>query len=214
MPIKVLLVIDHGLLREGVLALLKGQDGVRVIGEAADGREAVLEAKRLSADVVLMDASLPGVDGIAAIEALAQSAPGVQVLVLSMHESPDVVLRALEAGARGYLSRKSGPAELVKALQSVASGKRYLGSGIAEDVLDALPTPRPAAGALGNLTDTERKILQLTVDGKSNTEMAGILSLSHRTVETYRLLMMRKLGLRGLPALVKFAIRHGLTTVD
>jgi DNA-binding NarL/FixJ family response regulator len=214
MPIKVLVVDDHALLREGIRCLLKAQDGIEVVGEAADGGEAIREAKRLSPDVVLMDVSLPGMDGIAAAQALVQSAPGVQVLMLSMHESPDVVLRALEAGARGYLSKKSAAAELAKALRSVAAGKRYLGTGIAEDVLDALPSPRPSAGALGNLTETERKILQLTVEGKSNTEMAAILSLSHRTVETYRLIMMRKLGLRGLPALVKFAIRHGITTVD
>jgi len=214
MPIKVLVVDDHALLREGILCLLKAQEAIEVVGEAADGRDAIREAKRLSPDVVLMNVSLPGMDGIATAQALVQSAPGVQVLMLSMHESPDVVLRALEAGARGYLSKKSTAAELAKALRSVAAGKRYLGTGIAEDVLDALPSPRPAAGALGNLTETERKILQLTVEGKSNTEMAGMLSLSHRTVETYRLLMMRKLGLRGLPALVKFAIRHGITTVD
>jgi len=214
MPIKVLVVDDHALLREGILCLLKAQEAIEVVGEAADGRDAIREAKRLSPDVVLMNVSLPGMAGIATAQALVQSAPGVQVLMLSMHESPDVVLRALEAGARGYLSKKSTAAELAKALRSVAAGKRYLGTGIAEDVLDALPSPRPAAGALGNLTETERKILQLTVEGKSNTEMAGMLSLSHRTVETYRLLMMRKLGLRGLPALVKFAIRHGITTVD
>ena len=214
MPIKVLVVDDHALLREGILCLLKAQEAIEVVGEAADGRDAIREAKRLSPDVVLMNVSLPGMAGIATAQALVQSAPGVQVLMLSMHESPDVVLRALEAGARGYLSKKSTAAELAKALRSVAAGKRYLGTGIAEGVLDALPSPRPAAGALGNLTETERKILQLTVEGKSNTEMAGMLSLSHRTVETYRLLMMRKLGLRGLPALVKFAIRHGITTVD
>ena len=214
MPIKVLVVDDHALLREGVLRVLKAEDGIEVVGEAADGREALSEAKRLSPDVVVMDVSMPGMDGIAATQALAQSTPAIRIVMLSMHESPDVVLRALEAGARGYVSKKSAANELGKALRSVAAGKRYLGIGIAEDVLDALPTPRPSAGALGNLTETERKILQLTVEGKSNTEMAGILSLSHRTVETYRLLMMRKLGLRGLPALVKFAIRHGITTVD
>jgi DNA-binding NarL/FixJ family response regulator len=139
--------------------------------------------------------------------------PATQVLMLSMHESPDIVLQALEAGARGYLSKSSAAAELVKAVRALASGRRYLGSGIAEEVLDNLQAPR-AAGSLGALTDTERRILQLTAEGKSNAEMAGILSLSHRTVETYRLLMMRKLGIRGLPALVKFAIRHGITTVD
>jgi DNA-binding NarL/FixJ family response regulator len=213
MQTKVLVVDDHGMVREGLVCLLKGHAGIQVVGQAADGRDAIKEAKRLSPDVVVMDVSLPGMDGIAAAQALC-AVQGVQVVMLSMHDAPDVVIRALQAGARGYVSKKSAGGELVKAVQAVAAGKRYLGAGIAEDLMETLPVPRATPGALGNLTETERKILQHTVDGKSNAEMAGILSLSHRTVETYRLIMMRKLGLRGLPALVKFAIRHGLTTVD
>lgn len=213
MQIKVLVVDDHGVVREGLVCLLKGHAGIQVVGQAADGREAVKEAKRLAPDVVVMDVSLPGQDGIAAAEAIC-AAQSAQVVILSMHDAPDVVMRALQAGARGYVSKKSGAGELVKAVQAVAAGKRYVGAGIAEDLLETTPAPRAIPGALANLTDTERKILQHTVDGKSNAEMADILSLSHRTVETYRLIMMRKLGLRGLPALVKFAIRHGITTVD
>jgi DNA-binding NarL/FixJ family response regulator len=213
MQIRVLLVDDHCILRDGLLQLLEGQEGIEVVGQAADGNEAISEARRLGPDVVVMDVTMPGMDGISATRALSRAMPATQVLMLSMHESPDIVLQALEAGARGYLSKSSAAAELVKAVRALASGRRYLGSGIAEEVLDNLQAPR-AAGSLGALTDTERRILQLTAEGKSNAEMAGILSLSHRTVETYRLLMMRKLGIRGLPALVKFAIRHGITTVD
>jgi DNA-binding NarL/FixJ family response regulator len=213
MQIKVLVVDDHSVVREGLVCLLKAHAGIQVVGQAADGHDAIKEAKRLSPDVVVMDVSMPEMDGIAAAQAIC-AVPGAQVVMLSMHDAPDVVLRALQAGARGYVSKKSAGAELVKAVQSVAAGKRYLGAGIADDLMEPRQAPRATAGALGNLTETERKILQHTVDGKSNAEMAEILSLSHRTVETYRLIMMRKLGLRGLPALVKFAIRHGITTVD
>lgn len=213
MQIKVLLVDDHCILRDGLLGLLEGQEGIEVVGQASDGTEAVSEANRLVPDVVIMDVTMPGMDGISATRALSRELPATQVLMLSMHESPDIVLQALEAGARGYVSKRSAAAELVKAVRTLASGRRYLGTGIAEEVLDSLQTPR-AASSLGALTDTERRILQLTAEGKSNAEMAGILSLSHRTVETYRLLMMRKLGIRGLPALVKFAIRNGITPVD
>jgi DNA-binding NarL/FixJ family response regulator len=213
MPIKVLVVDDHSVVREGLVCLLNGHAGVQVVGEAADGRDAIEQARRLAPEVVVMDVSMPEMDGIAAAQAVC-AIPGVQVLMLSMHDAPDVVMRALQAGARGYVSKKSAAAELVKAVHAVAAGKRYLGAGIAEELMEPLPAPRATAGALGNLTETERKILQHTVDGKSNAEMAEILSLSHRTVETYRLIMMRKLGLRGLPALMKFAIRHGITTVD
>lgn len=212
MQIKVLVVGDHGVVREALACLLKGHAGIHVVGQEADGRDAVKEAKRLAPDVVVMDLS-PGMDGIAAAESIC-AAQSAQVVIVSMHDAPDVVVRALQAGARGFVSRKSGAGDLVKAVQAAAYGKRYLGAGIAEDLVETLPAPRATPGALGNLTDTERKILQHTVDGKSNAEMAEILSLSHRTVETYRLIMMRKLGLRGLPALVKFAIRHGITSVD
>lgn len=213
MRTKVLLVDDHSMMLDGLAGLLEGEEDFEVVGQASDGKEAVSEAARLAPEIVVMDVTMPGMDGIAAARAILQARPGTHVLMLSMHDSPEVVAQALEAGARGYVSKKSAGAELVKALRALAAGRRYLGDGIADDLLDTLNRPR-AAGSLGTLTDTERRILQLTAEGKSNTEMAQILSLSHRTVETYRLLMMRKLGIRGLPALVKFAIRHGITTLD
>lgn len=207
MRIRILLVDEHALLRDALLALLAGEDGIEVVGQAADGNEAIAEAKRLEPDVVLMEAMLPGLDGIAATRAIAQAAPRAKVLILSAQLAPDTVARALQAGALGYLSKRSRGAELAKALRAVAAGERYLGSGISRPAA-------PGGGPLGLLTETERTILKLTAEGKSNVEMAQMLSLSHRTVETYRLIMMRKLGIRGLPALVKLAIRQGLATLD
>lgn len=207
MPIRVLLVDEHGLLRDALLALLGSEDGIEVVGQAADGNEAIAEAKRLEPDVVLMEVILPGLDGIAATRAIARAAPRAKVLILSAQRSPDTVAQALQAGALGYLSKRSRGAELAKALQAVGAGERYLGSGISQSAVQG-------GGPLGLLTDTERTILKLTAEGKSNVEMAQVLSLSHRTVETYRLIMMRKLGIRGLPALVKLAIRQGLATLD
>lgn len=207
MPIRVLLVDEHALLRDALLILLGSEDGIEVVGQAADGNEAIAEAKRLAPDVVLMEVILPRLDGIAATRALAQAAPQAKVLILSARLSPDTVTQALQAGALGYVSKRSRAAELAKALRAVGAGERYLGSGISQ-------SPVQGGSPLGLLTDTERTILKLTAEGKSNVEMAQMLSLSHRTVETYRLIMMRKLGIRGLPALVKLAIRQGLATLD
>ena len=208
MPIRVLLVDGHALLRDALLTFLDAEDGIEVVGQAADGNEALAEAARVAPDVVLMEASLPALDGIAATRAMAQAAPQAKVLLLAAQAAPDRVAQALQAGARGYLSKHSRAAELARAVRAVAAGERYLGSGVAE------PPAQAAGGPLGLLTDTERRILKLTAEGKSNVEMAQMLSLSHRTVETYRLIMMRKLGIRGLPALVKLAIRQGLATLD
>jgi DNA-binding NarL/FixJ family response regulator len=214
MLIEVLVVDDHCVVRDGLVILLKEQPDIRVVGSVGDGEGAIKEAQRLSPHVVVMDVSMPDMDGIAATRAIVGASPDIRVVMLSVHESLGVALQALEAGARGYLTKKSAAAELLKAVRAVAGGRRYLGDGLADDGAGGLHEHGGRPEALRSLTDTEREILRLTVEGRSNAEMAKILSLSPRTVETYRLLMMRKLDLKGLPALVKFAIREGITSLE
>jgi DNA-binding NarL/FixJ family response regulator len=213
MLIKVLVADDHCVVREGLISLLREQPDLRVVGAVGDGKAAVKEARQLSPHVVVMDVSMPLLDGIDATRAIVAADAKCGVVVLTMHESSSVVLRALEAGARGYLTKKCAAAELVKAVREVFRGKRYLAHDVADGVLERLHE-RGAPEALRSLTDTEREILKLAAAGKSNAEMAQVLRLTHRTVETYRLLMMRKLDLKGVPALVKFAIRNGLTSLE
>lgn len=213
MSIRVLLADDHGVLRDGVRRLLEINDDIRVVAAVDDGAEVVGNAQRFRPDVVLMDVSMPRMDGIAATRALRDKVPGAKVLILSVHSSADIVGRSVAAGARGYLVKESCGEEVVKAVRAVASGRKYFGQGVAEMLRDGdAQTARGAA--LEQLTESERRILALVADGKSNAEAAALLRLSPRTVETYRARLMHKLGIEDLPALVKFAIRHGITPLE
>jgi DNA-binding NarL/FixJ family response regulator len=209
MVISVLLVDDHGVLRDGVRRLLESNADIKVIGAADDGREAVAKAAELRPDVVVMDISMPGLNGLEATRRIAERAPAAGVVVLSMHSSAELVRAAFAAGARGYLLKESAGDEVVKAVRAVAAGRRYLGEGLADKVL-----PPVGETPLDSLTAREREVLQLIADGKSNAEAAALLNLSPRSVETYRLRLMQKLGIEDLASLVKFAIRHGMTTLE
>ena len=209
---KVLIADGHGIVRDGLRSLLEKYDDMRVIAAVDDGREAVAAAQRFLPQVVITEFNLRLLNGIDATRAIVQGKPETGVILLSMHDSGALIQRALQAGARGYLTKHADGEELVKAVREVAAGKRYLGKGVADKVFDALR--RPGAGLLEELTATERDILRLVVDGKSNAEVAAELRLSTRTVETYRIRLMRKLDINDLPSLVKFAIRHGVTALD
>jgi DNA-binding NarL/FixJ family response regulator len=209
---KVLIGEEHGIVRDGLRSLLEKHDDMRVVAAVHDGREAVAAAERFLPQVVIMEFNLRLLNGIDATRAIVQRKPETGVIVLSMHDSGTLIQRALHAGARGYLTKDADGEELVKAVREVAAGKRYLGNSVADKVLD---TPRrPGAGVLEDLTATECDILRLVVDGKSNAEVANQLRLSIRTVETYRIRLMRKLDIGDLPSLVKFAIRQGITALD
>jgi DNA-binding NarL/FixJ family response regulator len=209
MVISVLLADDHGVLRDGMQRLLEANADIRVVAVAQDGLEAVRKAAELQPDVVVMDISMPGMNGLAATRRIAERAPRSGVVILSMHSSADMVRAALAAGARGYLLKESAGDEVVRAVRAAAAGRRFLGEGVADKVLPGGP-PAP----LDQLTAREREVLQLVVQGKSNAEAAAILGLSPRSVETYRLRLMQKLGIEDLPSLVKFAIRHGMTSIE
>jgi DNA-binding NarL/FixJ family response regulator len=209
MAIDVLLVDDHGVLRDGVQRLLEANADIKVVAAVDDGREAVEKAAALQPDVVVMDISMPHMNGLEATRRIAERAPATAVAILSMHSSREMVREAFAAGARGYVLKESAGGEIVRAVRTVAAGRRFVGEGVADKVLD-----EDTSSGIASLTSREREILRLIVDGKSNAQAAAILVLSPRSVETYRLRLMQKLGIEDLPTLVKFAIRHGMTTLE
>ena len=214
MNIRVLLADDHAVVRDGLRALLDLQEDISVIGDATDGRQAVSEAERLLPDVVVMDIAMPGLNGIEATERICEAHPGVRVLILSMHATAEYIYRALQAGAQGYLLKESAAADVVDAVRALYAGRRYFSYKISDMLVnDYLLEPR-LVSPLESLSLREREILQLIVEGKTNAEAATQLSLSVKTVETYRSRLMHKLGIGDLPALVKFAIQHGITPLE
>lgn len=214
MTITVFLADDHAIVRDGLRALLEAQPGFTVVGTAADGREAVRQVARLRPAVAILDVAMPELNGIDAAEQIRAAAPATQVIILSMHSAAEHVYRALKAGARGYLLKESAGDEVREAVRAVHAGRRYLSHAISETVIESYLGQRPVESPLESLSAREREVLQLTVEGKSSAEIAEVLSLSPKTVETYRARLMQKLNLADLPALVKFAIQHGLTPLE
>jgi DNA-binding NarL/FixJ family response regulator len=213
MAITVLLSDDHTIVREGLRLLLEAQKDIIVVGEAADGRETARLAQQLRPDVVIMDIAMPELNGIAATQRIKDSSPSVSVIMLSMHASNEHIFRALQAGASGYLLKESAGTEVVKAVRAVAAGQRYLSGQITDTVIDYVRKFETGApkSPLESLSDREREVLQLAVEGKANAEIAHTLSLSVKTVETYKSRLMNKLEIKDMPSLVKFAITNGLT---
>lgn len=219
--IRVLLADDHDILRDGLRALLELAGDIRVAGEARTGREAVAEAERLRPDIVLMDISMPELDGVEACRRIRQQAPEVRVLFLTMHEADDYLFRALRAGAAGYVIKRSASGDLLAAVRAVARGESFLSPSMAH-ALVAEYTSRPAppaqpgrntgAGpdAYDTLTGREREILQLVAEGYTNQEIADRLKLSIKTVQSHRAAVMEKLDLRDVTHLVRYAVRRGL----
>ena len=217
MSITVFLADDHAVIRDGLGFLLNAQPDITVIGNAANGREAVRLVTKLQPNVVLMDITMPELNGIDATEQIYQRCPSVQVIILSMHATSEHIARALQSGARGYLLKESAGAEVVQAVQSVYAGHRYLSQKISDAMIDDYLRQRDRSetdSPLAGLSPREREVLQLVVEGKPNAKIADILSLSPKTVETYRSRLMQKLSINDLPALVKFAIQHGLTPLE
>ncbi len=213
MSIAVLLADDHAIVRDGLKTLLEAQADLRVVGEAANGRDAVAAAAQLKPDVAVLDISMPDMNGIEAARRIRAAREQTRVVMLSMHGNAEHVYRALEAGATGYLLKESAGSELVAAIRAVHVGRRYLTEKVNELVIAGYLGERRAASPLDSLSKRERDILQHIVDGKNNRETAELLHISIKTVETYRSRMMHKLGIRDVTELVKFAIGHGLTQV-
>ena len=211
MIIRVLLADDHSILRDGLAALLEAQDGITVVGHAGDGREAVRKATELKPDVAIMDIVMPELDGIEATRLVLQSSPLTRVLILSMYSTTEHIFRALQAGAKGYLLKESAGPELVVAVRSIHAGRRFLSQKITESVVDNYIREHVPTDPLGTRSSRERQILQLVAAGRSTADIARTLSLSPKTVDTYRSRLMQKLDIDNFAALVKFAIACGLT---
>ncbi len=213
MSINVFLADDHTVLRDGLRLLLETQPDVKVVGEAAGGRETVQQVMQLRPDIVIMDIAMPKLNGIAATQQIREACPSTQVIILSMHSTDEHVFRALEAGARGFVLKEAAGSEVVSAVRAVHAGQRYLSQKITNEIVDDYVEQRRAGeleSPLARLTPRELEVLQYVVEGKSNTAIAETLFLSPKTIETYRSRMMDKLDIDNLPDLVRFAIRHEL----
>jgi DNA-binding NarL/FixJ family response regulator len=217
MNISVYIADDHAIVRDGLRILLDEQPDIEVVGDAADGRETVRQVTELTPDVVIMDINMPELNGIEATRQIMENCPSTRVVILSMFATQEHIFRALQAGARGYLLKESAGIEVVNAVRQVMLGHRYLSQKISEDVIDDYVRLRDQAmdeDPLSRLSPREREVLQLVVEGKSSAEIAEALFLSPKTVETYRSRLMQKLEIHDIPGLVKFAIQHGLTSLD
>ena len=215
--IRVLIVDDHSLIRAGLKALLGGDPDMEVIGEASNGMEAVSRASELKPDVVLMDVSMPGKDGLEATTELRKILPEVKVLALTMHESEEYFFPMLQAGASGYVLKDTEPAELLSAIREVYQGNVYLSPLVSKFLLSGYlraSEKRQEEDKYADLTEREKEALRLAAQGKTNREMADELCLSVRTVEKHRASMMAKLQLRNRTELIKYALSRGLIEED
>ena len=215
MSIKVLLVDDHRILRQGVKSLLAGVVDIEVVAEASDGREAVEMAAQFRPDVIVMDLVMPVMNGIEATQRILSNAPGTAVLILSSSQDRANVTAALKAGAKGYLGKECMVAELEKGIRAAAAGKSYLDPRITE-ILINMYTHKSSQDALGNfvvLSRREQDVLRHTADGRNTKDIAFTLSISVKTVETHRLNIMKKLQLNSVASLTKYAVREGLSSL-
>ncbi len=216
MTIKIVLADDHQIVRQGLRALLATEADMRVVAEADNGRSVVRLVKEFTPDLVIMDISMPDLNGIDATRQIIADYPAVKVIALSMHSDSLFVLNMLKAGACGYLLKDCAVGELVKAIRAVMNQKTYLSPGISDVVIrDFISSDSsPGASAFSTLTVREREVLQLMAEGKSTNEIAAALGVSSKTVESHRKQLMDKSGIHSVAELTKYAIRQGLTTVE
>ncbi|HJT75810.1 MAG TPA: response regulator transcription factor [Gemmataceae bacterium] len=214
MPVKLLLADDHQIVRQGVWAVLRTQPGFHLAGEAADGPDAVRQAERLQPDVLVLDLMLPGLNGLEVARQVGRRSPRTRIVMLSMHAHEAYVGESLRAGASAYVLKEAGADELLLAIRSVLAGRRYFSPPLSEP---AVPALAPAAAPLDpydTLTGREREVLQMTAEGQSGGEIARRLFISPRTVESHRANLLRKLGLRNLKEMVRYAVERGLLADD
>ena len=208
--LRVLLADDHALVRAGMRSLLRDIEGVEVVGEAADGGQALALAERERPDVVLLDIAMKGMNGLEAAARFRELHPGIKVIILSMHASEEYVLQALRAGAAAYLIKDSATAELEIALRSVMRGETYLSPAISRQVVEGYVQRVGAGTGEDPLTPRQREVLKRIAEGRSTKEIAFDLGLSVKTVETHRAQIMERVGIRDVAGLVRYAMRTGL----
>jgi DNA-binding NarL/FixJ family response regulator len=214
--IKVVLAEDHTIVRQGLRSLLDQQAGIEVVAEAEDGRQAVRIAEQLQPDVVLMDFSMPGLNGLEATRQIKQRVPDVKVLILTRHANREYIESILRAGASGYLIKKSAADDLIIAIMSVARGDSFLDPSISTTVKEGLLQQSEGETQVydGKITPREREVLQLIVEGHPNREIASILHISVKTVDNHRANLMQKIDVHSTPDLTQYAIRKGIISLD
>ena len=213
--IRILLADDHAIIRAGIRLLLERHSEMCVVGEVSDGREAVAAVEKHHPDVVVMDLTMPNLNGIEGTRQIREAYPKVAVVVLSMHSDEGYVLRALKAGALGYVLKDSTETDLISAVRAVSAGKSFFSPGVSKLLVDDYSRQlqgRRLEDSYDLLTNREREILQLAAEGKSNKEVAGMLNISAYTVETHRKNIMEKLDLHGVPELILYAVRKGVVS--
>ncbi|HZT44250.1 MAG TPA: response regulator transcription factor [Chthonomonadaceae bacterium] len=213
--IRVLIADDHGIVRSGIRSLLEQMDGLQVVAEAADGMEALRLVKMHRPDLMIMDIGMPGLNGVEATARLTRQHRRTRVIILSMHTSEEHICQALRSGAAGYVIKDATTAELETAVRTVARGERYLSPSISEHVLAGYSQRMPEEpSATAPLTSRQREILQLVTEGHTTKEIAERLHLSTKTVEAHRAQIMKRLEIRDVAGLVRYAIRKGITSAD
>lgn len=212
--VRILLVDDHALVRAGIRALLTALPTVEVVGEAADGREALQAVAATQPNIVLMDIVMPALNGLDATARIAKEFPHVRVIMLSMNATEEYVLQAMRAGARGYLLKNVSPAELAKAIAAVAQGETYLSAAVSKHVIAGYVQRTGGTTSLERLTPRQREILQLVAEGYTTKEIANTLSLSMKTIEMHRAHLMEALDIHDIAGLVRYAIRMGVVSSD
>ncbi len=214
--LRILVADDHELVRRGIRGLLRAQRGWRVIGEATNGREAVEKTNKLKPDVAILDISMPDLDGLQATRQIREAAPRTSVVVLTMHESDQMVRRVLDAGALGYVLKSDLAAHLVKAVKNVSAGKMFLTPRVSDIVLKGFlkngSQPEPPENSRARPTPREVQVIRLVAEGKANKEIAAELGITLRTAETHRAKIMLKLGMHSLAELIHYAIRNKIVS--
>ncbi|MBV1788611.1 response regulator transcription factor [Marinobacterium sp. D7] len=213
-PIKVILVDDHPLVLDGIRARLEDEPGIDVVGEACNGLQAVEKAQALKPDVMLMDVSMPVMNGFEATRELRERCPEVRVLILSMHDNREYILQLIQSGASGYILKDVSSEEMVKAIETVHQGGTYFSSGASQTLFSRFDEPVSAAQDSGVLTRRELTVLKLLAEGRNNKEIARELDISVRTVETHRQNIKSKLNIQTAAGLVRYAIEHNLVQIS
>lgn len=212
-PIRVLVADDHAVVREGIRRVLEVETNLIVVAEAEDGESALRLVREGGLDIAVVDISMPGMSGIELTRRMREVCPEVGVLILSIHDHPEYVLEAMRAGANGYLLKSAAPAEVREAVRAVAAGGEHFAPEVASRLGEALRgdvDPAPTAARLAQITTREREVLALVAEGRTSREIGGALGISHRTVETHRESIMRKLGIRSVAGLTRFALEAGI----
>jgi DNA-binding NarL/FixJ family response regulator len=212
--IRIVIADSHAVLAEGLSALLEAQRDMKVVGTATDAADAAHLGSRLRPDVAIVAINSPGMNGIEITRQIRKLSAATRILILSSHSGAEYVYEAFRAGAEGYVVKEARAAEVIDAVRRVSKGKRYMSEAISNLLIGDIAGERRAGDPVGGLTGREREVLRLTVQGKSSAQSAKALGLSPKTIESYRSRIMRKLEIHDVPGLVKFAIRHGLASLD